>query len=55
MQAIGYGMLISVLGRNRRDFDGLLAFYRMFINAQGLMSWQLIKRGSEVGAPSFLT
>lgn len=41
-------MLISVLGRNRHDFDGLLAFYRMFTTKRGLMCWQLIKRGSEV-------
>ena len=43
-QAIGYGMLISVLGRNRGDFDGLLAFYHMFTNQQGLMNWQLLRR-----------
>ena len=41
-------MLISVLGRNRGDFDGLLAFYNMFLNARGLMSWQLLLRGGEV-------
>lgn len=49
---MGYGMLISVLGRNRHDFDRLLAFYQMFTNARGLMCWQLIKRGSEVGSCS---
>ena len=41
-------MLISVLGRNRHDFDGLLAFYQMFTTERGLMCWQLIKCGSEV-------
>ena len=37
-------MLVSVLGRNKGDFDGLLAFYRMFTNRQGLMNWQLLRR-----------
>ena len=39
-------MLISVLGRNKGDFDGLLAFYHMFTNRQGLMNWQLLRRRS---------
>ena len=39
-------MLVSVLGRNKGDFDGLLAFYRMFTNRQGLMNWQLLRRRS---------
>ena len=42
-------MLVSVLGRNQSDFDGLLAFYRMFTNRQGLMNWQLLRhRDGEV-------
>jgi len=45
-QAMGYGMLVSVLGRNKGDFDGLLAFYHMFTNRQGLMNWQLLRRRS---------
>jgi len=44
--AMGYGMLVSVLGRNKGDFDGLLAFYHMFTNRQGLMNWQLLRRRS---------
>ncbi len=43
---MGYGMLVSVLGRNKGDFDGLLAFYHMFTNRQGLMNWQLLRRRS---------
>lgn len=40
-EAHGYAMLISVLHRNKPDFDGLLAFFRSFRNANGLMCWQI--------------
>ena len=37
-----YGMLISVLRKEKDDFDGLLAFYKEFINpTNGLMKWQV--------------
>lgn len=37
-----YGMLISVLRKEKADFDGLLAFYKSFINPKfGLMKWQV--------------
>ncbi len=40
-------MLISVLGNEQADFDGLWAFYKSFINHQnGLMPWQILKNGS---------
>ncbi|KAG0232340.1 hypothetical protein BGX31_005187 [Mortierella sp. GBA43] len=41
-EAIGYGMLISVLMRNQQDFDGLLRWFLHFRNANGLCSWQQI-------------
>ncbi|KAG0318648.1 hypothetical protein BGZ99_005571 [Dissophora globulifera] len=41
-EAIGYGMLISVLMRNQQDFDGLLRWFLHFKNANGLCSWQQI-------------
>ena len=35
-------MLISVLRKEKGDFDGLLAFYKEFINpTYGLMKWQV--------------
>ena len=35
-------MLISVLRKEKDDFDGLLAFYKEFINPTfGLMKWQV--------------
>lgn len=40
-EAHGYAMLISVLHRNRSDFDGLLAFFQAFRNEHGLMCWQI--------------
>ncbi|CBQ70257.1 related to Endoglucanase [Sporisorium reilianum SRZ2] len=40
-EAHGYAMLISVLHRNRADFDGLLQFFRAFRNANGFMCWQI--------------
>ncbi|KAK9804689.1 hypothetical protein WJX72_000078 [[Myrmecia] bisecta] len=47
-EAIGYGMLISVMVDNRADFDGLLAFYEAHQNAHGLMCWQQVCRGGKV-------
>ncbi|KAK3816397.1 MAG: Six-hairpin glycosidase-like protein, partial [Benniella sp.] len=41
-EAIGYGMLISVLMRNQQDFDGLLRWFLHFRNANGLCAWQQI-------------
>ncbi|ORZ05361.1 Six-hairpin glycosidase-like protein [Lobosporangium transversale] len=41
-EAIGYGMLISVLMRNQQDFDGLLRWFLHFKNANGLCAWQQI-------------
>ncbi|KAI8597059.1 Six-hairpin glycosidase-like protein, partial [Dissophora ornata] len=41
-EAIGYGMLISVLMVNQADFDGLLRWFLHFKNANGLCSWQQI-------------
>lgn len=40
-EAHGYAMLISVLHRNRADFDGLLQFFLAFRNANGFMCWQI--------------
>lgn len=40
-EAMGYGMLISVLKRNQPDFDGMLAFFEAFKNRNGLMMWQI--------------
>ncbi len=40
-EAHGYAMLISVLHRNRVDFDGLLTFFLNFRNEKGLMCWQV--------------
>lgn len=42
MQATGYGLLVSVLQRNRADFDGFLRFWRLFLTEHGLMYWQLL-------------
>ncbi|KAF8958598.1 hypothetical protein BGZ46_001917 [Entomortierella lignicola] len=41
-EAIGYGMLISVLMRNQQDFDGLMRWFLHFKNPNGLCSWQQI-------------
>ncbi|KAG0087298.1 hypothetical protein BGZ93_005138 [Podila epicladia] len=41
-EAIGYGMLISVLMKNQQDFDGLLRWFLHFRNANGLCAWQQI-------------
>ncbi|KAI1307043.1 hypothetical protein EDD11_004588 [Mortierella claussenii] len=41
-EAIGYGMMISVLMRNQQDFDGLLRWFLHFRNANGLCAWQQI-------------
>jgi hypothetical protein len=49
-QATGYGLLISVLLRERGDFDGFLRFWRRFLTPGGLMYWQLLRGGDgEVG------
>lgn len=40
-EAHGYAMLISVLHRNKSDFDGLLSFFLSFRNPNGLMCWQI--------------
>lgn len=40
-EAHGYAMLISVLHRNRPDFEGLFAFFQLFRNPHGLMCWQV--------------
>ncbi|KAF9298794.1 hypothetical protein BGZ74_009215 [Mortierella antarctica] len=42
-EAIGYGMLISVLMRNQKDFDGLMRWFLKFKNKKGLLSWQQAK------------
>ena len=44
-QATGYGLLISVLQRERGDFDGFLRFWRRFLTPKGLMYWQLVRGG----------
>jgi len=41
-EATGYGLLVSVLQRNRADFDGFLRFWRLFLTEHGLMYWQLL-------------
>ena len=43
MQATGYGLLISVLQRERGDFDRFLRFWRRFLTPKGLMYWQLLR------------
>ncbi|SPC61290.1 related to Endoglucanase [Ustilago sp. UG-2017b] len=40
-EAHGYAMLISVLHRNKPDFDGLFTFFLNFRNNHGLMCWQI--------------
>lgn len=46
---MGYGLLISVLQRERGDFDGFLRFWRRFLTPKGLMYWQLLRStGGEV-------
>ena len=45
VQATGYGLLISVLQRERSDFDGFLRFWRRFLTPKGLMYWQLVRGG----------
>ncbi|KAF9290273.1 hypothetical protein BGZ68_007497 [Mortierella alpina] len=42
-EAIGYGMLISVLMRNQKDFDGLNRWFLKFKNKRGLVAWQQVK------------
>ncbi|KAF9323578.1 hypothetical protein BG006_001319, partial [Podila minutissima] len=42
-EAIRYGMLISVLMRNQKDFDGLMRWFLKFKNKKGLLSWQQAK------------
>ncbi|KAG0225258.1 hypothetical protein BGW42_004580 [Actinomortierella wolfii] len=42
-EAIGYGMLISVLMKNQGDFDGLLRWFIHFRNKNGLCAWQQVK------------
>ncbi|KAF9548135.1 hypothetical protein EC957_007163 [Mortierella hygrophila] len=41
-EAIGYGMLISVLMHNQQDFDGLVRWFLHFKNENGLLAWQQI-------------
>ncbi|KAH7043654.1 Six-hairpin glycosidase-like protein, partial [Linnemannia elongata] len=41
-EAIGYGMLISVLMHNQQDFDGLVRWFLHFKNKNGLLAWQQI-------------
>ncbi|KAF9135291.1 hypothetical protein BGW39_003716 [Mortierella sp. 14UC] len=41
-EAIGYGMLISVLMNNQQDFDGLVRWFLHFRNKNGLLAWQQI-------------
>ncbi len=50
VQATGYALLISLLERNREDFDQFLVFWRCFLSPQGLMYWQLLRHGEEVRA-----
>ncbi|KAI7908245.1 Six-hairpin glycosidase-like protein [Cokeromyces recurvatus] len=39
-EAHGYGMLISVLRKNRQDFDGFFNYFKNWKNKNGLMQWQ---------------
>ncbi|KAF9933653.1 hypothetical protein FBU30_004896 [Linnemannia zychae] len=41
-EAIGYGMLISVLMHNQQDFDGMVRWFLHFRNENGLLAWQQI-------------
>ncbi len=51
-QATGYGLLVSVLQRNRADFDGFLRFWRQFLTEHGLMFWQLLRHNGVVRLPT---
>ena len=35
-------MLISLMARERTDFDCFLAFYNAHVNVRGLMCWQQV-------------
>ena len=35
-------MLISLMARERTDFDCFLAFYNAHVNKRGLMCWQQV-------------
>ncbi|KAI9470577.1 MAG: Six-hairpin glycosidase-like protein [Benjaminiella poitrasii] len=50
-EAHGYGMLISVLKRNREDFDGFFRYYVSWKNKNGLMQWQQKESGSDKFVP----
>ncbi|KAG0041406.1 hypothetical protein BGZ83_001858 [Gryganskiella cystojenkinii] len=45
-EAIGYGMLISVLMHNQKDFDGFMRWFLHFKDKAGLLAWQQVKHGN---------
>lgn len=50
-EGISYGMMILVYMENatnntKADFDALLGYYKYYINAQGLMKWQINSSGT---------
>ena len=41
-------MLISLMARERTDFDGFLAFYNAHVNGRGLMCWQQVSTACQL-------
>ena len=54
-QATGYGLLFSVLQRERSNFDGLSRFWRRFLTPKGLMYWQVVRESDGEPNPRLQT
>ncbi len=48
----GYGMLIAALAKDSTTFAGLWHYAQSFLDANGLMNWEISSTGSVIGATS---
>jgi endo-1,4-beta-D-glucanase Y len=48
-EGIGYGMLFAVYANDRTTFDGLWSYAQKYLDANGLMNWNIDSSGNVIG------
>lgn len=51
-EGIGYGMLFSILAKDKDTFNGLWTYAQKYADGNGLMNWQIDSSGSVIGKNS---
>lgn len=48
-EGIGYGMLLAVYYKDQTTLNGLWNYYKLHLNSNGFMNWQIDKNGNTIG------